>query len=283
MTNHDSHNTLMVAGLFAGIGGIELGLAQLGHETILLCENDHAACAVLDRRFPGVLKHNDIRTLLVLPDSTSLVTAGFPCQDLSVAGKKKGISGARSGLVRHIFRLLKDKPVEWVLMENVPYMLHLNKGEAMGLIAEELESLHYRWAYRVVDSRAFGLPQRRRRVYLLASLTHDPRTVLYADDVGQQPEPPKEEWQKAACGFYWSEGLRGYGWVYDAIPTLRCNNPPAIVFPDGRIATPDIRDAERFQGFDPDWSAPAETVRKRNYRWKLVGNAVSVNRSPKLG
>jgi len=164
-----------IAGLFAGIGGLERGLHRAGHRTVLLCENDPGATAVLKARFPNVPHHHDVTNLPALPKSTTLVAAGFPCQDLSQAGQTAGISGLRSGLVDEVFRLVRQTRTPWLLLENVPFMLQLNRGRAMDHITGVLESLGYRWAYRVVDSRAFGRPQRRRRVYLLASAAEDPR------------------------------------------------------------------------------------------------------------
>lgn len=280
---------LVVAGLFAGIGGIEHGLSRSGHRANLLCELDDAAREVLDNRFPTIEKRSDVTKLEVLPEETTLLTAGFPCQDLSQAGKRKGISGARSGLVGEVFRLVEQHRPPWVLVENVPFMLQLAKGEAMELVVSEFERLRYKWAYRVVDARAFGLPQRRRRVYMLASRSEDPRTVLFADYVDAPPEPPMDGWQEVACGFYWTEGNRGLGWARNAVPPLKGGSTvgipssPAIVMPDGRIVTPDIRDAERLQGFDADWTKAAESGRRHGFRWKLVGNAVSVNAAAWIG
>lgn len=274
---------LRTAGLFAGIGGVEHGLHLAGHGTQLLCEIDEGARAVLAARFPRCRLHDDIRTLTELPE-VDLVAAGFPCQDLSQAGQTAGIGGERSGLVSEVFRLLRRADhVRWLLLENVPFMLRLARGQAMAYLRRSLEELGFRWAYRTVDTLAFGLPQRRQRVLLLASRTHDPRTVLYPDDVG---EPDSTDDGRGACGFYWTEGLRGLGWAVDAVPTLKGGStigipsPPAIWMrhADGAIVTPDIRDAERLQGFDPDWTLPATAGRmtRKGVRWKLVGNAVSV-------
>lgn len=221
------------------------------------------------------------------PRGTSLVTAGFPCQDLSQAGKTAGITGSRSGLIGEVFRLLAKKRVEWLLLENVSFMLQLGRGRALDLIMTELERLGYKWAYRVANSRAFGVPQRRERIYILASLHRDPRNVLFVDDV---PEPrDTRSFREVACSFYWTEGLRGLGWAVDSVPTLKGGStigipsPPAIIFPSGRIAKPDIRDAERMQGFAEDWTRPAEAVSRRGARWKLVGNAVTVNAAAWIG
>jgi len=93
----------LFSGLFAGIGGIELGFHRAGHHTILLCENDPAAIAVLEENFHGIPLPRRRVHAEAAPRRTTLVTAGFPCQDLSQAGMTKGISGARSGLVGEVF------------------------------------------------------------------------------------------------------------------------------------------------------------------------------------
>ena len=273
--------SLKVAGLFAGIGGIELGLSAAGHEARLLCEIDDSACRVLTARFPSVKLARDVRALKGLP-AVDLIAAGFPCQDLSQAGRTAGIRGSRSGLVSEVFRLVDEAQPKWLLLENVSFMLSLDGGKAMQFVTRELKKLGYtNWAYRVVDSRAFGLPQRRQRVIILASRTEDPRTVLFADETADEPEPDPAG---RACGFYWTEGIKGLGLAIDAVPTLKGGStigipsPPGIWMPDGRIVTPSIRDAERLQGFPAGWTEPAtpDMERKNGPRWKLVGNAVSV-------
>ena len=270
----------VVTGLFAGIGGFERGLAASGHQTALMCEIDPLARAVLAKRFPGVPLHEDIRTLASLPRECDLVVAGFPCQDLSQAGRTAGIEGARSGLVGEVFRLLAKRPAKHVLLENVPFMLQLAAGRAMEVIVRSFEDLGYRWAYRVVDARCFGLPQRRQRVFFLASQEGDPRDVLLADEAGEPDWIDRQE--PVAFGFYWTEGLRGLGWAANGVPTLKGGStvgvpsPPAVWLPSGEIVTIGLRDAERLQGFPGGWTRPAESVGRRGMRWKLVGNAVSV-------
>lgn len=273
---------LSVAGLFAGIGGIELGLHQAGHRTEMLCEIDPGARRVLESRF-DVPVAKDIRALKALP-KVDVVAAGFPCQDLSQAGRTAGIAGDQSSLVGEVFKRLRQKAngPRWLLLENVPFMLQLQRGKAMRYLVDELERLGFTWAYRVVDARAFGLPQRRQRVILLASRTEDPRGVLFGGD--EEHRLPSFE-EELLCGFYWTEGSRGLGWAVDAVPTLKGGSsigipsPPAIWDPLSRtVTTPDIRDAERLQGFQSDWTAEALEADgvKRGHRWKLVGNAVNV-------
>jgi DNA (cytosine-5)-methyltransferase 1 len=126
-------------------------------------------------------------------------------------------------------------------------------------------------------------------VILVASRSEDPRSVLFGTS---HPEPVWEEDASLAFGFYWTEGLRGLGAAIDAVPTLKGGStigipsPPAILLPFGKnVVTPEIRDAERLQGFSPDWTLPASigNARAKNSRWRLIGNAISVPVATWLG
>ena len=297
-----------VVGLFAGIGGLELGLSASGFHTELLCEIEPHAQRVLRSHFVDVPIASDITTLESLPRA-DIVAAGFPCQDLSQAGSKSGIAGQRSGLVTHLLRLLrKARPrPKWVLIENVSYMLRLDQGAAMRFLTGALEELGYRWAYRVVDARSFGVPQRRLRVILLASRDEDPRDVLFADNVldgdvvsnrlqsplllDQKGPNVVEQSEGKTYGFYWTEGRIGIGWTVDAVPTIKGGSglgipsPPAIWTPaKGTLGVPSIEDGERLQGFPAGWTAGASATGKAlGARWKLVGNAVCVHAAEWVG
>src|SRR6185312_10951456 len=107
----------------------------------------------------------------------------------------------------------------WLVLENVPFMLKLRKGRAMKSLTARLEEMNWRWAYRTVDSRSFGLAHRRRRVILVASRDADPRKVLFADDTVHWDESLPDK--ARTSGFYWTEGNTGLGWAVDAIPTLK--------------------------------------------------------------
>ncbi|EIE5864602.1 DNA cytosine methyltransferase [Vibrio alginolyticus] len=277
-----SKSNRTVLGLFAGIGGLELGLKKSGFKPQMLCELELGAQAVLKDKFTETPLVDDVRNLKAIPKGTTVITAGFPCQDLSSSGQKEGINGKQSFLVDEVFRLLNtSNEVEWVLLENVKFMLHLNKGSAMHYITSKLTSLGFNWAYRVVNSQAFGIPQRRHRVYILASKKHDPRNVLLADEYGVNPNNYSSE-DDVPHGFYWTEGRHSTGLNINGIPPLKAGStigipsPPAILFPSGFAGTPDIKDAERLQGFPEDWTKASETVLKPSHRWKLVGNSVSV-------
>jgi len=278
---------MQVGALFAGIGGLELGLHEAGHQTVFACEIWEPAITVLRERFVSVPIHPDVRTLRSLPSGLDLLTAGFPCQDLSQAGMTAGISGKRSGLVDHVFRLLDRRRVPVVVLENVSFMLQLNKGAAMNSLTTAFEERGYRWAYRTVNSLSF-LPQRRERVFFVASACDlEPEKVLFSDDA--RPVPSSTSLTRRAHGFYWTEGVRGLGWAPDAVPTLKNGStvgipsPPAVLLPSGKIIKPDIRDAERLQGFPEDWTKPAEQAGRSSLRWSLIGNAVTVPVAAWLG
>lgn len=283
-TQNPRKRRLNVAGLFAGVGGFELGMERAGHQTVLLCESDHDARHVLKKRFEGVLIRKDIRRLQFLPRAVDVVTAGFPCQDLSQVGTTRGIGGNQSKLVWEACRLIRHRKPRFVVFENVPFMLNLNRGSAIAKIVTRLETMGYKWAYRVIDAQAFGLPQRRRRVFIVGALDEDPRDILLANNaVRVQAERGK------VYGFYWTEGNTGIGLARNAVPALKNGSAfgipsaPAISLPDGRVVTPHICDAERLQGFPAHWTSLDNSGAGSKHRWKLVGNAVNVRVSTWIG
>lgn len=274
---------LTVSSLFSGIGGIELGLGAAGHHVNLFVERDDSARKVLAARFEGVRVHDDVSTLDEITVGTDLIAAGFPCQDISQAGSVQGLAGKNSKLVEHVFRLLESRKTPFVLLENVAFLLRAQRGRVINSILERFEELKYRWAYRVLDSQAFGVPQRRERVFILACRDEDPRRILFSGSV----TPPETKTQaKPAVGFYWSEGNHGFGWAIEAVPPLKSGSsaggaiPPAILLSNDEVIKPDIRDAERLQGFRVGWTSGARSERDR---WRLVGNAVTVPVAKWLG
>jgi DNA (cytosine-5)-methyltransferase 1 len=199
--------SLRAVSLFSGVGGFELGLERAGIQTVLQVENDPWCLSVLARHWPGVQRIDDVRQVdaatlqgrcrdmvsvgvgsdaewLGVPrgwgdnaDSVDLVYGGFPCQDLSVAGKRAGLRGERSGLWHEFQRVLSELRPRWCLIENVPGLLSSNGGADFGVLLRGLDDLGYGLAWRVLDARWFGVPQRRRRVFLVGCLGDARRAV----------------------------------------------------------------------------------------------------------
>ena len=169
--------TLTVVSLFDGIGGFLLAFQRAGAHLVASCEIDTAAAAVSKRHFPDVhqfpdvteLTGNDLRSVGFVPER-GVITAGWPCQDLSIAGRRAGLEGARSGLWWEVVRLLEETRARWFVGENVPGLLSSNGGRDMGAVVGALGDLGYGVAYRVLDAQWFGVPQRRRRVFFVGHL-----------------------------------------------------------------------------------------------------------------
>jgi DNA (cytosine-5)-methyltransferase 1 len=182
------------ADLFAGIGGFGLAFERAGVKTVAAVESDKYCQKVLAKHFPDAalfgditkVSGDDLRAVGFVPEH-GIVTGGVPCQDWSVAGKRAGIGGDRSGLFREYLRLLDELRREWFVFENVPGILSCNAGRDFGAILRSLEKLGYCIAVRCLDAQHFGVPQRRRRIFLVGHRGADWRTpaqVLFEPEGG---------------------------------------------------------------------------------------------------
>jgi len=155
--------------LFAGVGGFDLGLERAGWRCLAQVEIDKHARKVLDQRWPDVPKHGDVTTYTYGgAEDVDAVVGGFPCQDVSVAGRRAGLAGARSGLFWHALRIVEEVRPRWVVLENVPGLLNSHQGRDFAVVLGALADAgfpHVEW--RVLDSQFFGVPQRRRRVFIV--------------------------------------------------------------------------------------------------------------------
>ena len=168
--------------LFAGVGGFDLALERNGVKVVASVEIDKKAQEVLRRHFPNSTIFGDItgvtgEQLIAagFEPRNGIITGGFPCQDLSVAGKRAGLGGSRSGLFWEICRLLDETRAQNFILENVPGLLSSNGGKDMAVVLEALVERGYRVAYRVLDAQHFGVPQRRRRVFIVGCLGNSGR------------------------------------------------------------------------------------------------------------
>lgn len=153
--------------LFAGIGGFRLGLERAGWECAWSNDWDRWACAVYRRHFGEILEA-DVRSVdpTEIPDADMLV-AGFPCQPFSYAGRRLGFRDPRGSLFFEVARILKVRRFPLVLLENVKGLLSAQGGECFAEIVRTLRGLGYGVEWAVLDSRDFGVPQRRERVFVV--------------------------------------------------------------------------------------------------------------------
>jgi DNA (cytosine-5)-methyltransferase 1 len=163
--------------LFAGIGGFDLALERQGVKVVASVEIDKKAQDVLRKHFPYSTIFGDISGVTGeqlraagFEPANGIITGGFPCQDLSVAGKRAGLAGKRSGLFWEICRILDETRTQTVILENVPGLLNSNGGRDMAVVLEALVKRGYRVGWRVLDAQYFGVPQRRRRVFIVGCL-----------------------------------------------------------------------------------------------------------------
>ncbi len=172
---------MKVLSLFSGVGGFDMGLERAGMQTVFQCEWDKHANTILNRHWPHVSKWEDVSTLtgkhiLAHAPVIDVVAWGSPCQDLSVAGKRSGLEGERSGLFHEGIRIIKELRKETngqypriSIWENVVGALNSNRGADFGIIINEMAqagAMVIEWA--VLDAQYFGVPQRRRRVFVIA-------------------------------------------------------------------------------------------------------------------
>ena len=155
--------------IFTGIGGFDLGFERAGMECAWQVEVDGDCNRVLQRQFPDTERHKDVTTLGRLAN-VDVLCGGFPCQDLSVAGKRKGLAGERSGLWFEFLRIIGLNSPRWIVIENVPGLLSSDEGRDFAVILRGLVECGYYLAWRIVDAQFYGVAQRRRRVFIVGSL-----------------------------------------------------------------------------------------------------------------
>ena len=216
--------------LFSGVGGFDLGFERAGIETVLQAERDPHCLKVLKRHWPQVRRVTDVRCVGEGwaarvphgemggadsgPDAqrlrhersanqgADLIFGGFPCQDLSVAGKRAGLGGERSGLWYEFHRVLSELRPRWTVIENVPGLLSSNDGRDFGILLDGLGELGYGVSWAVLDAQYFGVPQRRRRVFIVGCLGDrlSARQVLsVCESCGGNPETGRTAGERVAA------------------------------------------------------------------------------------
>ena len=161
---------MKVLDLFSGIGGFSLGLERAGMETVAFCEFDKHAQKVLNKHWPDVPIYEDVRTLdgKQFRRSVDVVCGGFPCQDLSTAGKKAGFDGERSSLYREMLRIISECLPRYAIFENVTGLLAGESGRWFGQFLYDLAEIGYDAEWHCIPASELGANHHRDRVWIIA-------------------------------------------------------------------------------------------------------------------
>jgi DNA (cytosine-5)-methyltransferase 1 len=314
--------------MFSGIGGFELGiqrafmqpkderlqvetdsgsidseLLQRTTSCVGYSEIDKYAIKVYERQFYGHKNYGDATTIVAseLPDFDLLV-GGFPCQAFSIAGKRKGFDDTRGTLFFDIARVLAEKRPKHLVLENVKGLLSHDSGRTFTTIIGVLTDLGYSVEWQVLNSKDFGVPQNRERIYFVGHLrgecsgqvfpiTNNSKKTIKYDVKGSQrdrvynktgvaptiPTMQGGNTHPKIADYRYDEGLRIR--KNNISPTVRSeyksqdHSKSALLIKDAKIRRLTPLECERLQGFPDNWTAGESDTQ----RYKMCGNAVTVN------
>ena len=308
---------MTLGSLFDGIGGWLLAARHAGVTPVWASEIEPFPCSVTARHFPDVKQLGDITQ--INPDEiepVDIVCTGSPCQDLSIAGKRKGLEGERSGLFRTAVELVRGMRIRtggryprFFVWENVPGAFSSNKGADFRAVLEEIGQTeipmppHGKWAnagmaelpqcdiaWRVLDAQYWGVPQRRRRIFLVADFAADGRCageILFEPEgVSRNPEAGERAGEETARGA--EDGTRIA--VYDMthadevmrpvfggiVPTLNARmgtggNQVPVVLTEGKVRRLTLTECEQLQGLEDGYTEGGSDTA----RYKALGNGMA--------
>ena len=307
---------MKVISAFTGIAGFDKGFERAGMTVTHQIEWDKHCQQILRHHYPHVDLKGDICDVIGSElGRPNLYAGGFPCQDTSIAAPhRSGLAGRRSGhyfeftrLVDESARLIDASDPRWVVIENPTGLLKSNGGRDMATVVRTLEDLGYGWAYRVVDGRQFGSTQRRGRVLVVGHRGGDPRpawNVLADCPPGGEAHPARAVGRRpiglapaggASFDAVWRKSARarasldkgGYEtWVSDGVANTLTGfdgggplRQTHLIAQGGRLRTLTLREWERLQGFDDDWTEGIPP----SARYTAIGNSMHVGMAYWLG
>lgn len=285
-----------VASFFSGIGGLDLGLERAGFEVVYQCEVKEFCREILAQHWPGLPLDKDIRIVddTEIPEA-DVWAAGFPCQDLSLArmGPRSGLRGAQSGLFHDFMRLVRERNPRTIILENVHGLLSSHGGRDFGVVLAALDECGYDVTWRVLNSKDHGVPQQRRRVYVVA-MHRDRRgfaEILLEPECGRgDPAPSGPDGKKPPSLFQTIIGDPVKGPLVKSI--AHCIYAESarhtgtdwsrnyVWYPDGRVRRFTPNETELAQGFPLNWTRPihfdeSKADRIDSLRYHAVGNSVT--------
>ena len=280
--------------LFSGVGGFDIGFERAGIETVLQAEQDPWCLEVLARHWPETERVTDVRDVRG-GVGIDLIYGGFPCQDVSVAGKRAGLGGERSGLWFEFERILSELRPRWAVIENVPGLLSSNKGRDFAVILDGLEDLGYSVGWAVLDAQNFGVPQRRRRVFVVAGPTRRSveQVLSLCESCGGNPETSAAPRARIAdtpeSGIARALGGVGGGQDYSSskgtLVVPDTDRMPFIPQHAGGVRRLTPLECERLMGWPDDWTrwtAGGKEIAD-SHRYRMAGNGVVASVAEWLG
>lgn len=310
--------------LFGGVGGFRLGIERVfGNrkpgkpvfKCVFYCEIDKYCVQVYDKQFQEEYEPKDITTVRAkeLPDF-DLLCAGFPCQAFSIAGKRQGFNDIRGTLFFEIARIIRAKRPKFVFLENVKGLLNHQKGKTYRIILQALSELGYEFQWMVLNSKFFGVPQNRERVFIIGNLRgqRKPEILPFREIARAIPGIPQNQIVYDRKGF--DSRTKGFRESMNESPTLSTkmgtggNNVPMVSCAyrtrtycgqEGHIETRKDKIANQLTSCQKDSMVltkerirrltPVECERLQGFpdnwtegvsdtqRYKMMGNAVTVN------
>lgn len=289
------------ASFFSGIGGFDLGFERAGFLSTFLCEKKPFCRKVLTQHWPGIPIQEDIKNVdpRSIPES-HVWTAGFPCQDLSLArmGPRAGLRGDQSGLFHDFIALVRARRPQVVVLENVHGLLTSHRGRDFAIILKTLDELGYGMAWRVLNSQHFGVPQSRKRVYIVAVHRNPDGAgqILFEPECsGGDPASSRSNGEKSPSLFQTILGNPRTGPLVKSI--AHCIYAESarhtgtdwsrnyVWYPSGRVRRFVPVEVERVQGFPDGWTdAPVDGKEDPDsMRYHAVGNSVTPQVAEWLG
>jgi DNA (cytosine-5)-methyltransferase 1 len=305
----DELHMLTYGSICSGISSETVAWQHLGWKPLWFSEINAFCCSLLACRYPDVVNLGNVNTILdsingssrqspdrkcTIREPPDIIVGGTPCQSFSIQGNRYGMDDERGKLSLTFMRIVERLSPKWVIWENVPNTLSIDGGRAFSCIISSLARIGYGWAYRVLDLRHFGIPQRRKRLFVVGFLG-DSRPAV-ATLFGRLPvEEDKDEIEEVQ-----SESMEGtkdivdgnevrrhevWGWRADetpvrtsnCLPTLTCGGGEGTgIIQGGRLRILTITEIERLQGFPDGYTAikfPKRQIASYSIRNKAIGNS----------
>jgi DNA (cytosine-5)-methyltransferase 1 len=269
----------------SGIEAATVAWESLGWKPAWFSEIEAFPGQLLSIRYPQIKNLGDMTKIyekqIFNESRIDLLVGGTPCQSFSITGLRKGLKDVRGGLALEFLQIAKEKKPRWIVWENVPGVLSAEKGRAFSSFLGALVELGYEYAYRVLDAQNFGVPQRRRRVFVVGYLGDwraAPAALFEPESPCENPKASIQKWKETPENSIEKCTVAVSGCATPKVslelnPTLRKGRQGYIV-QKGLVRRLTIKECERLQGFPDDYTNIAGAT--DTARYEALGNSMAV-------